>query len=348
MTGTLVAVPFDLTRLEVRGAAPVAVAEGILVGGEGAHYMSSENGLLAYVAGAARFEDRTLVWVDRHAKLDPVHVPARAYETPRVSPDGSQVAVTTGGATYDIWVINLSRGDATRLIGEGSNQFPVWTPDGKRLTYRATRGRTRNVFWRMADGSGIEERLTTGEGIHAPHSWSPDGQTLLFQDATRGRDILALKLPDRQTEPFLRTRFREVASQFSPDGRWVAYVSDESGRQEVYVRPYPGPGAKWQISTDGGEQPVWNPNGRELFYRSGHKMMAVDVVAQPVFATGTPKVLFTGDYASAPTPSPNYDVSRDGRRFLMVQPSKQENATLSQIVVVLNWHEELKRLVPTK
>jgi hypothetical protein len=202
----------------------------------------------------------------------------------------------------------------------------------------------------MADGSGAEEPLTTGEGNDAPGSWSPKGDVLLYVSGGIGMDILALKLPELETRPFADTPFFEGIPQFSPDGRWVAYPSDESesGRQEIYVRPYPGPGAKWPISTEGGTEPVWNPNGRELFYRSGNTLMAVDVATKPVFAAGRPKPLFTGDYVPASTTYPNYDVSQDGRRFLMVQPSAGEQATPTQIIVVLNWHEELKRLVPTK
>ena len=348
-TGTLVAVPFDLTNLQVGAAAPAAVAEGILVGGEGAHYASSDSGLLAYVAGGSHYEDRTLVWVDRNGKPDSVNAPARAYEAPRLSPDGSQVAVMAAGATQDTWVINLARGDATRLIGEGSNQFPVWRPDGKYLLYRATRAGTRDLFWQPADGSGSEERLTTGEAIGIlPGSWSPNGQVLLFSEMTpTGRDIVGLRFPDRTMEPFLRTRFAESAPAFSPDGRWVAYVSDESGRQEIYVRPYPGPGGKSPISTDGGTEPLWHPNGRELFYRNGDKLMAVEIATRPVFAAGKPKELFTGDYMLTPASSRNYDVSLDGRRFLMIQPSAR-HAAPRQIVVVLNWIDELKRLVPTR
>ena len=201
----------------------------------------------------------------------------------------------------------------------------------------------------MADGSGAEERLTTGEGNDAPGSWSPNGEVLLYVSGGVGLDILALKLPERETQPFVQTPFFEGIPQFSPDGRWVAYPSDESesGRQEIYVRPYPGPGAKWQISTEGGTEPVWNPNGRELFYRSGNTMMAVDVATKPVFAAGRPRPLFTGDYVVRGTTYPNYDVSRDGRRFLMVQRSAQEHTTPTQIVAVLNWFDELKRLVPT-
>jgi hypothetical protein len=344
-TGTLMAMPFDLQRLQVGAATPVAVAQGILAEGEGAHYSVSSNGLLAYVSGRSSLDDRTLVWVDRKGKADPLNAPGRPYEVPRLSPNGAHVAFMTRGPTYDVWVYNLARGNATKLISEGSNQFPIWTPDGKRLTYRATRAGTRNVFWRTADGSEAEERLTSGIGNEAPSSWSSDGQVLLYTVAIEAVDILAFGLPERQTTSFLQTAFVETAAQFSPDGLWVAYHSNEFGRQEIYVRPYPGPGAKWQISTDGGTEPVWNPNGGELFYRNGNKMMVVDVTTKPAFAVGTPRVLFTGDYLPASTMYPNYDVSRDGR-FLMVQRNAEEPATPTRIVVVLNWFEDLKRLVP--
>jgi Tol biopolymer transport system component len=347
-TGMLVAVTFDVTRLQVGASAPVAVAQGILPGGEGAHYTVSGNGLLAYVAGRSDFDDRTLVWVDRTGKTEPVNAPARSYEIPQVSPDGLQVAFMTSGATFDVWVYNFARGSATKLTSEGSNQFPIWSPDGKRLTYRATRAGTRNIFWRMADGSATEVRLTTGEESHAPGSWSPNGQVLLFTDAKVGRDILALSLRDRKVQPFLQTRSSEAAPRFSPDGRWVAYVSDESGREEIYVRPYPGPGGRWPISTDGGTEPLWNPRGRELFYRKGNKLMAVDIAFQPTPVAGTPRLLFTGDFLPASTPVPNYDVAGDGRRFLMVQPSAREKAASTQITVVVNWFDELRRLVPRK
>ena len=162
------------------------------------------------------------------------------------------------------------------------------------------------------------------------------------------RDILAYKRSSRTTEPFLATASNEGIPQFSPNGNWVAYVSDESGRQEIYVRPYPGPGGKWLVSTDGGTEPVWNPNGRELFYRSGTRMMAVDITTERGFAQGKPAELFRGDYVPIAAAATNYDVSRDGQRFLMVQRSAREHVTLMQIVVVLNWQEELKQRVPTR
>jgi Tol biopolymer transport system component len=204
-----------------------------------------------------------------------------------------------------------------------------------------------SAFWQLADGSGGLERLTSGAYIRSPMSFSPDGQLLAFIeiDPTTGYDIWVLRLSDRKAQPFLRTQFNEGVPRFSPDGRWLAYISDESGRYEVYVQPYPGPGGKWPISTEGGTEPVWNPNGRELFYRSGDKMMAVDIATQPSFTAGKPRMLFEGTYEPTWATNPNYDVSADGQRFLMVKASEQEQAS-TQINVVQNWFEELKRQVP--
>jgi eukaryotic-like serine/threonine-protein kinase len=155
-----------------------------------------------------------------------------------------------------------------------------------------------------------------------------------------------LRLTDRRVQPFLQTPFNETSPRFSPDGQWLAYISNESGRYEVYVQPYPGPGGKWQISTEGGTEPAWNPSGRELFYRSGDRMMAVDVSTRPSFTVGKPHVLFAGRYEPSPATFSNYDVSPDGRRFLMLKPSETEQA-YTQINLVLNWLEDLKRRVPT-
>ena len=206
-----------------------------------------------------------------------------------------------------------------------------------------------NLFWQPADGSGKAERLTTSEYRQIAGSWSPDGQVLAFHEVgnpTTGNDLWVLRLSDRKAQPFLRTRFNESAPQFSPDGHWLAYSSNESGRFEIYVQPYPGPGGKWQVSTDGGMEPVWNRNGRELFYRNGDKMIAVDVVTQTVFSAGKPRMLFEGPYLPSAGNSPNYDVSPDGQRFLMVKAPEREQIS-SQINVVQNWFEELKQKVPT-
>jgi len=249
-----------------------------------------------------------------------------------------------------VWLYDLSRDTLTRLTFEGnSNVNPVWTRDGKRIAFTSNKEGPQNLFWQRADGSGGLERLTISEHVNTPSSWSPDGQLLAFWEvnAATGWDIWVLRLKDHKGEPFLRTPFNESVPSFSPDGRWLAYISDESGHFEVYVQPYPGPGGKRQISTDVGTEPVWNPNGRELFYRSGdNKMMAVDIATQPGFTAGKPRMLFEGPYLPTPATFPNYDVSPDGQRLLMLKPIEQAQAAPTQINVVLNWFEELKQKVP--
>ena len=346
------AVPFDPQRLEVRGAA-VRVVEGVMESESGisgaAQYSISATGSLVYVRGGILSAQRRLVWVSRNGTEQPIAAPMRAYDRPRLSPDGRQAAVTIGEQERDVWLYNLSRDTLTRLtFGGSTNAYPIWTPDGRRLAFMSTKEGVGNIFWQLADGSGGLERLNTSEYVQAPTSWSADGQLLAFIEVnpTTGYDIWILRMSDREAQPFLRTPFNESAPQFSPDGHWLAYVSDESGRYEVYVQPYPGPGGKWQISTEGGTEPVWNRNGRELFYRSGDKMMAVDIATQPSFVAGKPTMLFEGPYLPAPGTSPNYGVSPDGQRFLMLKPGGQTGTAPTQINVVLNWFEELKQKVP--
>jgi Tol biopolymer transport system component len=258
------------------------------------------------------------------------------------------VAVSSEG---QIWSYDISRQTLTRFTFEGkTNNRPVWTPDGKRIAFYSDKEGSLNIFWQLADGSGGLERLTTSETVNVPESFSPDGRVLAFHEAdpTTGRnDIWVLQMSDRKAQPFLKTYFNQGNPRFSPDGHWLAYTSDESGQIEVYMEPYPGPGGKWQISTEGGREPVWNPNGRELFYRSGNKMMAVDVATQPKLTVGNPRMVFQGEYVSATNQFSNYDISPDGQRFLMLKPTEQVQAAPTQINVVLNWFEELKQKVPT-
>jgi serine/threonine-protein kinase len=356
--GSLVAAPFDPQRLTATGSA-VPVLEGVLQSPTtgAAQYSVSATGSLVYVPGGIQGAQRRLVWVGRNGAEQSLAAPAHAYNNARLSPDGRRVAVGITEQGAQLWLYDLSRETLTRLTFEGNvNGFPAWTPDGKRIAFSSNKEGPTNIFWELADGSGGLERLTTSEYINTPVSWSPDGQLLAFHEnnPTTQRDIWVLPLGDpsagpgqvRKTQPFLRTRFDEGAPRFSPDGHWLAYISDESGRYEIYVQSFPGPGGKRQISTEGGTEPVWNRNGRELFYRSGDKMMAVDIATQPSFAAGTPRMLFEGQYVPAPGASPNYDVSPDGQRFLMLKPIEQA-AGPTQINVVLNWFEELKQKVPT-
>jgi serine/threonine protein kinase/Tol biopolymer transport system component len=346
-TGTLMAVPFNLARLEVAGSASVTVAEGVFEGVNGStQYALSDHGWLAYVPGSPGQWERSLVWVDRNAKVEVLAAPPRPYQGPRLSPDGQQVAVTARGAKEGVFLYSLARGTLTPLTSEGSSQVPVWTPDGKRVAYRATRAGFRNLYWRMADGSGVEEPLTTGEGGQTPGSWSRDG-TLVFTDQSPTvPDIWVFRPSVPEQKPFLQTPFNKRGPMFSPDGHWLVYQSDKSGRDEIYVQPYPGPGGTVPVSTGGGTEPVWSHNGREIFYRIGDKMMSVNVTTQPSFSASKPGTLFTfGDQHTGPAGTPDYDVSLDDQRFLMLKPSEQAQAA-THINVVLNWSEELKQKVP--
>jgi serine/threonine-protein kinase len=352
--GTLLAAPFDPQRLALTGAA-VPVEENIMQSPSSgaAQYSFSSTGSLIYVSGGIQGSQLRLVWVSRDGAEQPLTAPAHAYVHPRISPDGRRVAAAIFGEQgTHIWIYDFGLETLTPLTFEGGgNNFPTWTPDGRRIAFRSNRAGAVNMFWQLANGSGGLERLGAGVGNNLqPSSFSPNSQLLAFRDldAITGSDIWVLRLSDQKVQPFLRTQFNEGGARFSPDGHWLAYSSDESGRAEIYVQPYPGPGGKWQISTEGGGEPTWNLNGRELFYRSGRKMMAVDVMTRPTFSSGKPKMLFEGQYQPTQSNQPNYSVSPDGQRFLMLKPIEQQEQAATQINVVLNWFEELRRKVPLK
>jgi serine/threonine-protein kinase len=347
--GALMAAPFDGRRLQITGAAVPVVEDVLQAGFVGAvQYSVSSTGSLVYIPGGSLASER-LVWVSRNGTEQALAAPPHAYIYPRVSPDGRHVAVNIVEEGVQLWLYDLARDALTRVtVGGNTNLTPAWTPDGKRIVFASNREGPTNVFWQLADGSGGPERLTSSQYLNSPRSFSPDGQLLAYieMNLTTGYDIWVLRLSDHKAQPFLRTTFNESAPAFSPDGHWLAYVSDESGRWEAYMQPYPGPGGKYQLSTEGGTEPVWNPNGKELFYRSADKMMAVDITTQPSISVGKPRTLFKGPYMPTPATMPYYDVSPDGKRFLMIKPS-EESTALTQIVVVENWFEELKRRVPT-
>jgi len=350
--GNLMAVPFDPQHLTVTGAA-VPVVEGLLhsTTSGAAQYSISATGTLVYIQGASHADERSLVWVNRRGEEQTLTAPPRSYVFPRLSPDYKQVGAGITGQESQVWLYDLTRETLTRFTFDGTlNLNTVWTPDGKRIAFQSNKDGPPNIYWQRADGSGGLERLTSSEFVQFPISMSPDGQLLAYGEinTTTGYDLWVLRLKDHQAMPFLRTPFTESVPQFSPDGHWLAYISNESGRYEVYVQPYPGPGGKWQISTDGGTEPVWNPNGRELFYRDGSKMMSVEISTQSGFTTGKPRMLFEGPYVPSPATTPNYAVSSDGQRFLMLKFVEAAEGAPTQINVVLNWYEELKRRVPNQ
>jgi serine/threonine-protein kinase len=351
-TGTLMAAPFDVQHLNVTGTA-VPVVQGILQNPAtgAAQYAVSQSGSLAYISGSQTGQSG-IVWVSRNGAERAIRAPLRYYQDPRLSPDGQKIAISTADeGHYQVWLFDVSRETMSPFTFQGNNRVPVWTRDGKHIAFLSDRfAPETSIVWERADGSGGSERLTTSKYIILPFSFSPDGELLAFIEinSLTQDDIWMLRLRDGKAQPFLQTPANETAPAFSPDGHWLAYVSEESGQREVYVQPYPGPGGKWQISTDGGTEPVWNRNGRELFYRNGDKMMAVDIDTHPAFAAGKPRQLFEGDYVLNYFPAPYYDVSSDGQRFLMLKPSEQEQSALTHINVVLNWFEELKQKVPAE
>jgi serine/threonine-protein kinase len=286
----LMAVPLDLARRETKGT-PIPVLDGLETnkrGVGGVELVFSRAGSLLYLP--AELPDRSIVWVNRSGTVEPLAAPARTYDGLALSPGGDRIALLIDdGSNEDVWVFDVWRGTLTRLTFGGQNEGLLWTPDGSRITFSSVEtGGLQNVVWVPADGSGEPERLTTGEGgWQWPRSWSPDGRLLVF-NATHPAtdyDIWLLSLGDRpEARPFLQTPFDERDAALSPDGRWVAYQSSETGRPEVYVQAFPGPGGKQQISSDGGLDPVWARSGRELFYRQGNQgeeVMVVDVETRP-------------------------------------------------------------------
>jgi serine/threonine-protein kinase len=347
--GNLMAVPFDVQRLAITGTAAPVVENVLQSRTSGtAQYSVSASGSLVYVLGGVLADQRRLVWVDRSGKVQPLAAPVRAYLFPRIAPDGKRVAATIAEEATQVWVYDLARETLTRLTFEGDQNYnALWSPDGKMIAFQARRETSSEVYWQRADGSGGLERLATSELPFVPMSWSPDGQTLAFIEVNpdTGFDLWVMSVQERKPKLFLRTPFNESVPRFSPDGRWLAYMSNESGRNEIYMQPYPGPGAKLQISIDGGTEPTWNPSGRELFFRNGDKMMVADIVSQPSLSASKPRLLFEGQFLLSPATTPNYDVSRDGQRFLMVKADAASEGA-RQINVVFNWFEDLKRLVP--
>ncbi|HUE87462.1 MAG TPA: protein kinase [Vicinamibacterales bacterium] len=348
--GTLLAAPFDANRLELTGTA-VPVVEGVAgLASEGfALFALSESGSLVYERGDPHGGKRRLLWVDRTGGVQQISAPSRAYGGARISPDGRRLAIMVRDPQLDVWVYDFPLGTLARLTFDaGAEESPVWSPDGKWITYTASRPGGWQTLRRAADGSGGEELLF--EYPHHQHwgSWTPDGKTLALGtiDPKTGSDIVIGSLGSpRSLRPLIRTPLAEDFPAFSPDGRWIAYGSQESGRYEVYVQAYPGPGGKWQVSADGGTDPRWAKGGRELFYRNGDRVIGVAVETTPAFRVSGVLPLFEGRHPRV-TFETGWDVTPDGQRFLMIRDEDQ-NAT-PQLDVVLNWSEELKRRVPIK
>jgi Tol biopolymer transport system component len=287
--------------------------------------------------------------VDRTGGERPVLDEPGAFSDPSISTDGRQLAVAIEGAHQDLWLVDMPRRTLSRLTFDPSEEFsPRWTPDGLRLFYALIEiGRVPEIAWRAADGSGNADHVLANDNLALiPGSIAPDGRTLAYVEIVTddNADIWALPLGGgRRPVPFVKTPFNEFGPEFSPDGRFLAYVSNESGRLEIYVRPFPGPGPKRQVSVGGGTSAVWSKSGGEIFYRNGDAVMAAAVAGGPEFSSAAPRPLFRGDYEESARPDwpRNYDVTPDGQQFLMIKPDPDGRPTQARIV--FNWFEELKR-----
>ena len=341
--GEIHAAPFDPGRLEITGPA-VAVASNV----KSNNFVLSQDGSLLSVPGTTAGAVSTLVWVDRDGDVSLAFRDEQVFSRPRLSPDGSRVAVGVESIDpdIDVWIYDLERNTRFRLTPTDSrDRDAIWTPDGNTIVFASNVGGYNQLYRKRSDGSGdAEPMLDTGEAAEA-HSFSPDGDVLAYYQRGVGsarRDIWTLSLDgSSDPEPFLQTTFNERSPSFSPDGRFIAYASDESGRDEIYVQPYPGPGRRTIVSSEGGREPVWSPQGGELFYRRGNEIWAAAVSLGATFEAEPPTKLFEGRFlAERPdSGSQSYDVSPDGQRFLFVQPTDQR----IQIHVTLNWIEEVKR-----
>jgi eukaryotic-like serine/threonine-protein kinase len=372
----LFAVPFDPARLALLGG-PVSVANGLVRAGDqarqtpAANYAISDNGTLVYLTGGG-FQGSspfgTLVWVDRRGRAEPLEAPRRRYSAPRLSPDGTRVAFEARNPQSDMWIWEIRRRLLTQVTSDAaSDVLPVWSPDGQRLVWASDRGGGLvNLYTQSADGTAGLERLTDSPTSQRPSSFTPDGTRLVIadadptrRDAARDPAVLATlsMRGDRYMTDLGQPAIVGINAEFSPDGRWVAYEAPEGGQSQVYVRPFGALGERrWQVSTNGGREPLWARSSRELFYLAPDgTLMGVPIEAgtgDASFAAGIPApVVAPGAYytETAFHRGRSYDVSADGARFLRIKIDErgtEENTGARRFVIVHGWYEELKGLQP--
>jgi serine/threonine protein kinase/Tol biopolymer transport system component len=359
----LFAIPFDLQKLETKDR-PVSMGERVKLA------VVSNAGTLVYlpaIAGAAARPNpnHTLVWLDRNGKEELLAAPPNVYDSLRISPDGTKVALQFGRANIGIW--DLVRKTMTPLTFDADfHDSPLWTLDGTRIAFLSQREREYKVCWKASNGTGTEDPLGSAPSLMSfPSTWSGEGKHLvltMFNQAVYDTGLFDIGIismeGDHKWRPLLQAKYDEAQPQISPDGRWMAYTSNESGKYEVYVRPFPEiETGKWKVSTSGGDSPLWSRDGRELLYRSGDAVMAIAVKAEPALSFETPKSLFRGTYVPSNLGFDydlvTWDISPDGKRFLMMKPMQStekapEAEVHRRINIVINWFEELKQRVPTK
>jgi Tol biopolymer transport system component/tRNA A-37 threonylcarbamoyl transferase component Bud32 len=334
----ILAIPFDAERLMTRGTAMAIEEGGLFVQGSGTANMDvSAEGTIAFAAGASTDGvGRTLGWIDRTGAVTSLLDTVKPYVTAALSPDGMKVALGINAANNDVWVYHIPRGVLSRItFGGGNNDWPIWSPDGSYVVYSAEKGKTQNIFRKPWDGTGGEERLTTSQNFQTAVSTTPDGKVLSFNE--KG-DVWVVPLEGSRTPAlFIHSPAEETGGTFSPDGRWMAYTSDESGRQETYVTSFPEGKGKWQISNGGGEGGLWSRDGKQLYYFRDKTLMVVDILASGrVFDYSVPRKVLDEPVGVTVT-----DIAADDGRFL-IMARKRQAATQARIEVVANWSELVK------
>ena len=281
----------------------------------------------------------TPVWIDTKGRASSsTGLESGIYACPRFSPDGDRLAVVSMQVSANVWVYDLDRRAGLRITSDIGKCWLVWTPDGEWIIYGKT---GPGIFRRRSSGTGDEERLDGAEGI--PLSMTPGGESLVGKNLVQGLWSLPLTAGGGQGG-WIEGKAREGGlNRLSPDGKWIALTSSDSGRYEVYVEPFPPTGERWMISSDGGEEPVWSPSSDEVYFRYGNKWMAVTVKTEPSFSTGSARMIFEGNFAN--TPGYSYDIHPDGDRFLLFQRHESHPV---QLRLIENWFEELRQLVPTE
>jgi serine/threonine-protein kinase len=364
-SGTIFAAPFDLDRLEMTGQ-PVPVLQGVAASvGTGAVQLAvSPSGTLVYLSGEDASSDAPIAWMDRSGKTTPLRSMPSDWSNPRFSPDGSRLAMDIiAGASPDVWVYEWSRDTLTRLTFDAAVDVkPVWTPDGRRITFISARGSggSNNVFWQRADGTGDVQRLTESKNNQLTGSWHRSGKLFAYTETTAetGADIMILPMdgdersgwtPGKPTV-FQGSPFAELEPMFSPDGRWLAYQSNATGQAEVYVRPFPGPGGLQQISTDGGAYPMWSGSRSELLYINFPRQQVMTVSYTSVgdsFRADKPRIWSPGRFLPRSRLRP-LDVHPDGQRVALAPAPEQQAGKQDKVLFVFNFFDELRRLAPAK
>ncbi len=315
---------------------PVTAIDGAARAAIGITYAASDAGVLAYLPTAPMAET-TLVWLDRTGRSEPAVAAMGAYAEPQLSPDGRSVVVSTQAQTPDLLIIDLMRGSTQRLTTEGARR-PRWSSTG-RIAYQSV-GASQDVLVRRADGAGGPEKFVAVPGAQFPDDWSPDGRTLIYNEGSNTRDLWALTEGEQAVRVLPASPFHERGGRVSPSGGWLAFVSNETGRDEVYVQPFPGPGPKAVISTSGGRQPIWSRNGKELYYRADDMLMAVSIRTEP-FEAGRPVALFEMSRAlfGEDLNRIEYDVAADGR---FIAARAKPGNRVDEIRVIVNWVEAFR------